>query len=220
MDSVEEMLSHASPEDLARGRRANAPAKLAHFVLKTPRFDAMVHWYETVLDAQVVFRNERLAFLTYDLEHHRIAIANVPWPLGFVGAAARYLRKVHGLDHVAFTYATLAELVATYQRLTGLGIRPVWCINHGPTTSMYYEDPDGNRIELQYDNFATLADLAGFIRSGEFQRNPIGVEFDPDVLAERLEGGAPLEQLVQRGSASRPGVTPRSGYATLRWRTL
>jgi len=28
-------------------------------------------------------------------------------------------------------------------------------VNHRPTTSMYYRDPDGNRVELQIDNFPT-----------------------------------------------------------------
>ena len=38
-----------------------------------------------------------------------------------------------GVHHMAFIYASLADLVATYERLDGLGIRPVTCINHGPT---------------------------------------------------------------------------------------
>ena len=28
-------------------------------------------------------------------------------------------------------------------------------IQHGVTTSLYYEDPDGNFAEMQIDNFAT-----------------------------------------------------------------
>lgn len=206
--------------ELKHGRRPNAPAKLAHFVIKTPRHARMIRWYRAVLDAVVVFQDDRVAFLTYDDEHHRVALIKVPAPIALVGIAGRYLRKLYGVDHLAFTYASLPELAATYSRLAGLGIRPVWCINHGPTTSIYYEDPDGNRLELQHDNFATSEELLDFMASGEFDTNPIGVEFDPDVLVARLAAGTPVHELIRRGSASRPGHPPRAGYRTIRWKTL
>jgi catechol-2,3-dioxygenase len=54
-----------------------SPSKLAHVVLRTrSNFDAMVEWYCVVLGAQIVFNaGGRLIFLSYDDEHHRIAIA-------------------------------------------------------------------------------------------------------------------------------------------------
>ena len=53
-----------------------SPSKLAHVVLHTrSNLDAMVEWYCTVLGARIVFNAGRLIFLTYDDEHHRIAIA-------------------------------------------------------------------------------------------------------------------------------------------------
>ena len=63
---------------LAPTRGRIAPAKLAHVVRRTSRFEEMIAWYETVLDARVVHRDGVLAFLTYDDEHHRIAIAGIP----------------------------------------------------------------------------------------------------------------------------------------------
>ncbi len=80
------------------------------------------------------------------------------------------------------------------------GISPVWCVTHGPTTSIYYEDPDGNRVELQIDKFATEQELKGFLASGGFQRNPIGVPFDPKQLLDRWQNGDPIEELVRQGS--------------------
>ena len=38
----------------------------------------MVDWYTTVLAAEVVHSNDMLAFMTYDDEHHRLAIAAFP----------------------------------------------------------------------------------------------------------------------------------------------
>lgn len=178
-----------------RSGEARSPAKLAHFVVRTSRYDETVAWYRKVLGARVVFANPMLSFLTYDDEHHRVAVLNFP-SLEMPGFAA-------GVDHVAFTFATLEDLLHTWRRLRGDGIEPYWCINHGPTTSLYYRDPNGVQVELQIDNFASDEELLTWMRSGSFQRNPIGVEFDPEVLARRLAAGDPLSELVQQGSAPR-----------------
>jgi catechol 2,3-dioxygenase-like lactoylglutathione lyase family enzyme len=206
------------PLDLERSRRRGAPNKLAHVVFKTPRIAEMIDWYTTVLDAVVVFADKRIAFLTYDQEHHRIALIKVP--LRIPGAVWKVHRKFFGVDHIAFTYEGLADLIATHRRLADAGIEPVWCINHGPTTSMYYEDPDGNRIELQVDNFATNRELLGWLAGGEFDKNPIGVEFDPVVLERLAAAGTPVEFLTKRGSAPPPDRPARAGLRTLRWKTL
>jgi hypothetical protein len=62
---------------------------------------------------------------------------------------------------------------------------------------MYFADPDGNHVELQYDNFATDGELQAFFDSGAFAANPIGVEFDPEELVRRFQAGEPVEQLVK-----------------------
>lgn len=72
---------------------------------------------------------------------------------------------------------------------------------------MYYRDPDGNSIELQIDNFASNEALNGWFKSGAFERNPIGVKFDPDQLVRRFEQGVPFEQLIQQGAGA-PAEVP------------
>ncbi|WP_280343646.1 VOC family protein [Nocardia neocaledoniensis] len=168
-----------------------SPAKLAHVVLRTGRLSEMVDWYTQVLEGRLVFGTDLLAFVTYDEEHHRVAFLAT-------GASQRPTDAHSGLHHVAFTYDSLGDLLATYERLKPAGIQPFWTINHGPTTSMYYEDPDGNHIELQIDNFATDAELDDFFASGAFAANPIGVEFDPDDLVARFAAGEPFADLVRR----------------------
>lgn len=211
---------HVTAEDLHRGRAANAPAKLAHIVFKTPRLAEMISWYSTVLDARVVFSDKRVAFLTYDDEHHRIALIRLPALFRLPGFVWSKHRKFWGFDHAAFTYDSLDQLIATYRRVRQTGIRPVWCINHGPTTSIYYEDPDGNRLELQVDNFTTSEQLFDWIQTGQFDSNPIGVEFDPDVLERLLRAGVSTAELIKRGSAPPDGRKPRAGFRALRWKTL
>ena len=92
-------------------------------------------------------------------------------------------------------------MLSTYVRLRDDGILPVWKINHGPTTSLYYEDPDENRVEFQVDNFETEAELKGWMKTDAFRTNPIGVEFDPEKLLERYLRGDSIEELIQQGSA-------------------
>jgi catechol-2,3-dioxygenase len=159
-----------------------------------------VRWYCTVLGAEVVHSDETLAFLTYDDEHHRVAVVGIPGLDEQPAMAA-------GTDHIAFTYADLGDLLYTYKRLEAEGILPFWCINHGPTTSMYYKDPDGSRVELQADNMPSIEAIDRWMRSGEFAANPIGVVFDPQELVARYEAGELLEHLTAR-PALPPGTTP------------
>jgi catechol-2,3-dioxygenase len=151
----------------------------------------MLDWYCDVLEGRVAFANDLLAFMTYDDEHHRVAFMAT-------GSDVRPTSGHTGLHHVAFTYATLADLLATYTRLRDKGLTPFWCVNHGPTTSLYFEDPDGNHIELQIDNFATEADLEKWFASGDFEKNPIGTTVDPDELLERMNAGEEFTDLVRQ----------------------
>ena len=171
------------------------PTKLAHLVFRTANLEVARNWWCTVLGARVVFANPFLAFLTYDDEHHRIALLQLP------GLAPRPDGPSIGLEHVAFTYPSLGDLLGTYERLKAGGITPYWCINHGPTTSMYYRDPDGNQVELQIDNFPTVEELNEWFQSGAFAQNPIGVEYDPERLLARFRRGDLVGELVQQGSA-------------------
>ncbi len=166
-----------------------SPKKLAHVVFRTGRLSAMVEWYCTVLEAHVAFANDFVAFITYDDEHHRVAFANL-------GATEQPAADARGLEHVAFTYESLGDLLDTYERLKGLGIAPYWTINHGPTTSLYFRDPDGNQVELQIDN-CSLAEADAFVRSEAFAKNPIGVPFDAETLLARFRSGEPVAELTR-----------------------
>lgn len=196
------------------------PDLLAHFVVKTARATEMIEWYRTVMGAVVVHEDEQIAFLTWDEESHRLALVKIPPPTRFVFPLARFKRKVYGVDHLAFTYHSLERLLLNYERLAGLGIEPVWSINHGPTTSIYYEDPDGTRLEFQTENFPTAEETAAFFSSPEFAQNPIGVTFDPSYLLERMRAGAPLESLTRRDAGVRPGTRPRVNRRAITFRTL
>jgi len=189
-----------APRTLPPSSQRISPQKFAHVVLKTANFTEVIDWYATVLQARVAFRNDFIAFLTYDDEHHRVAVINMPDSPAPEPAAA-------GVHHIAYTYGDLGELLATYRRLKAAGIEPARCINHGPTVSMYYRDPDGLRVELQVDVFATMAEANAYLTGPEFAENPIGVIFDPEQMIRDYEGGRPFEDLVRRPPLP-PGKTP------------
>jgi catechol-2,3-dioxygenase len=168
-----------------------SPKKLAHAVFRTrDHYAEMIEWYCLVLNAHKVFESERITFLSYDDEHHRIAIASFP------DLASRGSRGV-GLDHLAFTYETIGDLMRTYQRLKTRAVEPFCSVNHGPTTSLYYHDPDGNRIELQVDNFDDMADATREM-TASFTINPVGVLFEPDDLVKHIANGADAHELKAR----------------------
>ncbi|MCP3708860.1 VOC family protein [Paraburkholderia sp. CNPSo 3274] len=167
------------------------PRKFAHFVLRTSRYDEVVNFYKALLSVHLTFSNDFVSFLTYDEEHHRIAVLNV-------SGLQDQQRGIAGVHHIAFTHDSLTDLVANYERAKLQGIEPVWCTNHGPTTSFYYRDPDGNQLELQVENFATVEESIEFMHSPEFAENAIGVDFDPEELARRLRAGEPEGELKKR----------------------
>lgn len=169
-----------------------APAKLAHLVYRTNQQKAMLDWYCTVLVAKPSHQSDKIAFISYDDEHHRVAfVASAPYQDKLPGHTV-------GFYHVAFTYQDLGELLGTYVRLKDEGITPWRAINHGPTVSFYYKDPDQNDVELQVDSFPD-ADLTNeWMMSEEFTRNPIGIEFDPAEMIRRYESGERVTELLRR----------------------
>ena len=170
------------------------PAKLAHVVLRAKHWSEMLAWYRTVFHMRTSFEAPVIAFLTYDEEHHRIAFLNTAHL-----PAPDQMRT--GVDHIAFTYESLGDLLSTWKRLKAEGITPFWCINHGPTTSMYFRDPDGNELELQADNFLTMEEATAWFSSTAFAENPIGQDFDPELLYELHQRGVPDHILCSIGSA-------------------
>jgi catechol 2,3-dioxygenase-like lactoylglutathione lyase family enzyme len=178
------------------------PIRLAHFVVKTTDLAASKAWYMKLLDPTVAFENEMCCFITYDEEHHRVGIVTMPGLVPPLEAAV-------GFQHVAFTYADLPSLLSTYRRLRGLGILPFWTINHGPTISLYYQDPNGANIELQHDVFDTPEGVQVFFDSGAYEENCVGVIIDPEDMARKLESGVPVSELVVRPKLPE-GVDPWS----------
>ena len=169
-----------------------ASPKLVHIVLMTNRLPEMRDWYASVLGAHVVYENPGLCFMTFDEEHHRLALVAPPVQL------TERTPLTAGMHHSAYTFASLDDLLACYAKLKAVGIEPRTPIQHGVTTSLYYRDPDGNNVELQIDNFASANEATAYMMGPAFAADPIGPAFDPQLMIEARRAGTPVAALTTR----------------------
>ena len=165
----------------------------SHVVFMTRRFEEMKAWYANVFGAEIVHGDPALAFMTYDDESHRFAIANLDILKPEVPADSG--RGEIGVNHLAYTYATAGDLLETYARLKEHGYTPYWPVHHGFTLSLYYQDPDGNRIELQVESCDSQGAF-DYMKSEAFATNPVGVEVDPEALLASYRAGATEAELT------------------------
>ncbi len=182
---------------------------LHHVTMKTSRLGEMIEWYGLVLGTQVQFRNEVAAWTSNDEANHRIAFLAVPG----LGDDADKIRH-NGMHHCAFEYASFADLMSSYDRLRKAGVEPAFCVDHGLTISIYYEDPEGNYVELQSDNFSDWKLSTEYMRTSRaFFENPIGVFFDPARVCESFKSGADFSTLQKdvRAGCYLPEQIPNVG---------
>jgi len=124
----------------------------SHCVLYVRDLGAMIDFYRDVLGFQVSDRGPvdparpdgiQVAFLSQvGSDHHQIAFA----PLRGEGPSTT-------LDHIAFRVDALGEVKTLARRLAEDGraseISPV---SHGNAWSVYFRDPEGNRLEVFTDS--------------------------------------------------------------------
>ncbi len=203
----------------ASGEPAKAPLtadldrlRISEIVLKTSQFDAMRQWYVDVLGMEPFYerRPEKaggadgkylrasdvaLCFFRLHLDYpyaQVLAIFEVP-DLDADPAAGP------GLHHMQLRHASLEGLFDRYDRLKSAGFQPHRTANHGPGTSFYYFDPDGNNVELSGSNFETEAEYLAYFASDSYKQNPSGIEIDADEYVGRFRNGTPKAELVKIG---------------------
>lgn len=170
-----------------------SPVKFAHVVLKTSQYIEMVAWWKDFLQGEARHENDFITFISYDDEHHRIAIANIP-DLDDNNPKAR------GVEHFAFTYASLEDLFGQFERMKAQGVHPYWTINHGMTLSAYYRDPDGNQVETQVDSLS-MEEADAFMAGPLFAANPIGINVDFEKLVAQYKSGASFAEITDYATA-------------------
>jgi len=121
---------------------------LGHVVLKVTDLERSEKFYNGVLGMPVCanFDEQGMKMTFFSLgNHHDLAIAEVS------GEDAGGGDQGVGLHHVAFCIgSTLDELVAAKAHLEAAGVETM-PIDHEVTKSLYFDDPDGNNVELYVD---------------------------------------------------------------------
>ena len=119
--------------------------RVGHLVLNVKDVERSKRFFEEVLGFPVVAQNPRgMVFFSTDLKdnHHQLAIC--PAKEG----AAMPTRDGVGMQHVSFELGTFAELQDAYRQLKANGVEIDHTVFHGVSKSVYFYDPDGNRLEL------------------------------------------------------------------------
>ena len=169
---------------------------ISHYGLRTRNLAEMVEWYKKFLDAEVQHDMGFGAFMTFDDDHHRIVIFSDDETVDKRSNSA-------GVDHIGIGLPDFKSLVENYERLKAQGIKPALPVNHGFTTSLYYNDPDGNQIELTVDNFRTKEECRQWVRSEKMaaaMKPPnFGEVFDPEELVRMFHAGSSDEELSRIG---------------------
>jgi len=187
------------------------PPRLSEVVLRTSHYDEMKGWYRQVLGVEPYFEHtppnweqvrEQLSDkLPTDLRLCFIRIAG-GYPFGQVIALFDYPRlapsdRASGLHHMQLRHGDVEALFTRYERLASVGILPYRSFNHGPSTSFYYLDVDGNMAELSAANFPEEAGYLAFLKSPAYAANPVGFAVEPADLAQRWRAGESAWDIVQ-----------------------
>ncbi|WP_268904896.1 VOC family protein [Caenimonas soli] len=114
----------------------------SHIGLYVADMAAMVSFYTGVLGFSITdqahIRGADVVFLSRNPdEHHQIVL--VP------GRASHSLST---LNQISFRVVSLPELRRLHAKILALGVRDLNPTNHGGSWSVYFLDPEGNRIEL------------------------------------------------------------------------
>jgi catechol 2,3-dioxygenase len=122
--------------------------KLGHAHLKVRDLDRAVAFYERFLGLHLVERvDERFVFVTASAVHHEVALQRV------ASDAPAPPPRATGLFHIAFEVPSQRAFAEAYAALAEAGVA-VATVNHRISLAMYFDDPDGNGLEVYWDTRA------------------------------------------------------------------
>jgi catechol 2,3-dioxygenase len=131
---------------------------LGHVLLRVLDLERSKKFYTEVLGFRVLEEDPGHGgvFLALDGQSHAIDLFAVK----DIEAARQQTPGVRGLGHVAFRVESEAALKDAYTALRGHGVDITRSIDHVSQKSVYFNDPDGNTIEIYYERPDALAMFA------------------------------------------------------------
>ena len=119
--------------------------RIGHVHLKVRDLDRAIEFYTRHFNLSVVERiGPYYAFLSGGEMHHEVALQNVG-----PQAPSAEARGV-GLYHVAFEVPDARSFALAYRQLREDGVA-VSLVDHVISWAMYFDDPDGNGLEIYWD---------------------------------------------------------------------
>jgi catechol 2,3-dioxygenase len=148
--------------------------KIGHAHLKVRDLQRSIDFYTRFLGLEVTeVVGNHYAFLTAGTYHHEIALQNVG------PDAPQPPARGTGLYHVAFEVPDKRAFALAYRALHEAGI-PVVAVDHYISWAMYFDDRDGNGLEIYWD---TRSEPGGR-QLWEGDNAPLEIETIVAVLAE------------------------------------
>ena len=119
--------------------------EIGHVGLYVSDFDRMLAFYQRVFGLAItdIDRSAKrsIVFLTADpTSHHQLVLVT-----------GRPESEQHLVNQISFRLKALAELRRVYKKLVDDGVPNLDPLTHGTAWSVYFPDPDGNRIEAYVD---------------------------------------------------------------------
>ena len=198
-----------------------SPDDFHHIAFKTTNYENMVNFYKNLFGCEPLYQSDLITFLAYDNEHHRIAIANTSDALNNLNFIQKIVMKlkiflnknipsIEGLDHISYRINPIEKWFDFYFKAKERGLSPLWTVNHGWISGIYYRDPDNNLVEVFFEHFSTAEEFKENI-SPDFEDEPIGTNMDIEVLYEMFKSGAGFSELIKKGNTVPDGKKPVSG---------
>ena len=120
---------------------------IGHVHLKVSDLERSIRFYQEVLGMELQQSwGKSAAFLSYGGYHHHIGL-NVWQSKGGSPPAP----GTTGLFHLAILYPTRQALGKALQGVLKAGVTIDGAADHGVSEAIYFQDPDGNGIEIYWD---------------------------------------------------------------------
>lgn len=117
--------------------------RVGHVVIKMRDLEAAKGFYRDILGMKITDEREGFGvFFRFHDYHHDIAVFKVN------DDAESPQKNQVGLAHIALVADSLDTVKAMYQRLKAHQVPIVRTVDHGITRSVYFQDPEGNELEI------------------------------------------------------------------------
>lgn len=127
--------------------KAEAETGIGHVHLRVSDLERAIAFYCDVIGLEVQQRyGDQAAFLSAGGYHHHIglntwdSLGGTPPPKGHTG-----------LYHTAFLFPDRPSLARALKRALDAGVALTGAADHGASEAIYFDDPDGNGVEIYRD---------------------------------------------------------------------